>query len=271
MMTSDPVIAELPCEDRGTGPALVFLHGYLGSSRHWTHQIARFSARRRCLAPDLAGFGAAADLPARARIGAHAEDVLATLTTRDVERFCLLGHSMGGMIAQEIAARAPERVDRLILYGTGPVGLMPDRFEPIEASRQRLVETGLATTARRIVATWFEAGETAPGFALCLAEAHRASRQAALASLSAWENWDGRRALGDIAIPSLILWGDGDRSYPWSQPRALWRGIAGSRLAVVPGCAHAVHLEKPDIFNLLVEDFLSRPEDVSDAGQNPPG
>jgi pimeloyl-ACP methyl ester carboxylesterase len=53
-----------------------------------------------------------------------------------------------------------------------------------------------------------------------------------------------------------VLWGDGDRAYQWSQPQQLWQQIAGARLAVIPGCSHAVHLEKPHLFNAVLADFL---------------
>ena len=248
----------LICEEAGTGTeALVLVHGYLGSSRHWAHQIKRLSRGRRVIAVNLAGFGASADLEAPETISGHAEMVLETLAGLGLGRFDLLGHSMGGMIVQEMAARAPASIRRLILYGTGARGVLPGRFEPIETSRRRLLDEGLAPTARRIVASWFEAREAAPGFALCLTEALRANPQAALASFAAWEGWDGRAALERFAMPTLILWGDGDRSYPWAQIELMWRAIAPARLAVVPGCAHAVHLEKPAIFDALIEDFCA--------------
>ena len=59
----------------------------------------------------------------------------------------------------------------------------------------------------------------------------------------------------DLMLSFPIL--DHDRTYDWSQPQALWNGIKGSQLAVVPGCAHAVHLEAPEIFNSLVDRFLN--------------
>ena len=112
--------------------------------------------------------------------------------------------------------------------------------------------------ARRAVASWFMEGEKAPRFELSMELGGKASIQAVLAGLSAMEAWDGRSALHRFSMPTLVLWGDGDRTYSWSQPEALWRGIAGAELAVVPGCAHNVHLEKPTIFNALLDDFLCR-------------
>lgn len=248
----------LICTEAGKGPALVLIHGYLGSARHWDLQVPLLARRFRCISPNLAGFGDSAQLTAPESIGGHAAQVLATLDRLGVERFHLLGHSMGGMIAQEMTARAPDRIDRLILYGTGPVGLLPDRFETIDTSRQRLLNEGLDATARRIAATWFEAGEDAVGYAVCLAEAKRASLQAALASLTAWEGWDGRAELTSFAAPSLVIWGDSDRSYGWPQPQRLWHSIPDCRLAVVPCCGHAVHMENPAIFNSMLEDFLDK-------------
>ena len=82
--------------------------------------------------------------------------------------------------------------------------------------------------------------------------------QAAMASLAAWEKWDVSAALPEIIVPTLVLWGEHDRSIGWRQTESLWRNIPNSSLAVVPGCAHNVHLEKPELFNWLVRDFLKK-------------
>ena len=109
---------------------------------------------------------------------------------------------------------------------------------------------------KRIATTWFRDGENAQGYQQCVELGMKASMQAALGSLDAWETWDGSDQLSHIKAPSLVIWGDGDRSYGWSQPEALWRGIPNCSLAVVPGCAHNVHMEKPGLFNAILEDFL---------------
>lgn len=222
----------------------------------WDAQFAAFSDRRHCIAPNLAGFGDSAHLHSPDSIEVHAALVLHALDQLGIDRFALLGHSMGGMVVQQMAAMAPGRIEKLILYGTGPVGLLPDRFETIETSRQRLAQDGLEATARRIAATWFERGEAGEGYGTCVREGAKASMQAALAALSSWERWDGTGALSRFSMPALVIWGDGDRSYGWRQQSALWRGIPGCRLAVVPGCAHNVHMEKPAIFNAILADFL---------------
>ncbi|MFB0989242.1 MAG: alpha/beta hydrolase, partial [Gammaproteobacteria bacterium] len=70
------------------------------------------------------------------------------------------------------------------------------------------------------------------------------------------ESWSGVSALPKIESPTLIWWGDGDRAYLWQQTEQLWRDIKTSSLAVIPGCSHAVHLEKPALFNAMLHDFL---------------
>lgn len=238
---------------------LVFIHGFLGGAAVWEDQVAVFSDSFRVIAPDLPGYGQRCDQEAPERIEHFAAHVLDTLTGLDVSRFHLVGHSMGGMVVQEMAARAPERIGKLVLYGTGPVGELPGRFEPIAESKRRAVAEGADITARRITASWFLDFERAPRFGPCADLAAGASLQAVLAGLSAMESWNGKQALPRLAMPTLVIWGDQDRTYPWSQPESLWRGIANSELAVIPGCAHNVHLEKPDLFNAVLADFLGRP------------
>ena len=236
--------------------ALVFVHGYLGGSAQWAEQVAAFSPSFDVITPDLPGYGRNHASTAPDTIGGFADYVLAQLRDQGVERFDLVGHSMGGMIVQEMVARAPGRVTRLVLYGTGPVGLLPGRFETIDESKRRVVADGVEANGRRISATWFVDYERAENYPVCADLAVLASEQAALAGLSAMEKWSGEAALEKIESPTLVLWGDCDRTYTWSQQQRLWEGIDGARLAVIPGCAHAVHLEKAKLFNAILADFL---------------
>ena len=241
---------------QGKGPALVLVHGYLGGSAIWSDQLVKFSRDRDVICPDLAGFGDSAELTAPDTIQGHACHVLELLNNLGVSEFELLGHSMGGMIAQEIVRLAPDRIRNLVLYGTGPQGVLPGRFETIAESRSRFLKDGISITARKIAATWFLKGEEAEAFPQCLKLGGQASMQAVLASLQAWEHWDGRDRLSQIQTRTLVIWGSRDRSYIWSQPEALWRGIPEADIAVVPNCAHNVHLEQPNFFNALIAEFF---------------
>jgi 2-hydroxy-6-oxonona-2,4-dienedioate hydrolase len=263
---SAPDDTPLPVRRAGLGPALVLVHGYLGGSVQWVAEIERFSRHHEVIAVDLAGYGDACDRAAPAEIAAHARAVLRTLDHLGVDMCHLLGHSMGGMVVQEIVRQAPHRVNRLVLYGTGPQGSIPGRFETMARSRERLAEDGVERTARRICATWLLEREASPAFDRLAALATRATLQAALAGLWAMEGWDGRGHLSSITQPTLVVWGEHDRSYAWAQVEALWRGIPSASLAVLPACAHALHLERTALFQSIVLEFLSSSGEVSTIG-----
>jgi 2-hydroxy-6-oxonona-2,4-dienedioate hydrolase len=243
----------------GAGLPMVLVHGYLGGSSQWEAEIRFLSQHFDVIAVDLAGYGNAYHLQAPTEMAAHAQAVLSTLDQLGIDRFHLLGHSMGGMVAQEIVHLAPARVNKLVLYGTGPQGSIPGRFETMARSRERLAQDGLEATARRISAMWLLHREASP-MAQALGDlAVQSSAQAAEAGLWAMERWDGRANLPNITQPTLIVWGDQDRSYQWPQIESLWRGIANSSLAVLPHCSHALHLEYPEAFHSLLLDFLLGP------------
>lgn len=235
---------------------VVFVHGLMGGSAQWQGQVRALSCFD-VIALDLPGFGENAHMDAIDSIADFATWTLNELTTRGVQRFHLVGHSMGGMIAQEIVARAPDRIDRLVLYGTGATGVLPGRFETIAISKSRACAEGVTATARRISATWFLERQQASAYEECASIAELSRIKAIVAGLDAMNGWSGTDYLRTIEAKSLVLWGDHDRTYPWRQTEELWQSIKGACLAVIPGCAHAPHLEKPDLFNAMLEDFLT--------------
>lgn len=237
--------------------SLVMVHGFMGGSRQWEAQRAAIGSRFDIPVLDLPGYGENAHLEAPDTIHAFATWVLEELTARGVERFHLLGHSMGGMVIQEMVAQAPGRIDRLVLYGTGATGMLPGRFETIDTSKQRARQDGPRATARRIAATWFLRQEADAAYESCAAIAEQSSLQAMLAGLDAMQGWSGMENLSNIRSKTLVIWGDHDRTYTWGQTEALWHAIADADLAVIPGCAHAAHLEKPHLFNAVLDDFLT--------------
>ncbi|MFG5407180.1 alpha/beta fold hydrolase [Piscinibacter sakaiensis] len=249
----------LPVRRAGRGEPLVLVHGFLGGSSQWIAEIDALGRQFDVIAPDLAGYGAAADRSAPGDIAAHARAVLATLDTLGIERFHLLGHSMGGMVVQEMVHQAPARVLRLVLCATAALGSIPGRFETMQRSRERLAEEGIERMARRTSATWLLERERSPAYPALAALAVCASAQAARAGLDAMEAWDGRDRLAAIPSPTLVVWGEHDRSYGWPLIEALWRTIPGASLAVLPACSHALHLERPALFHALVGEFLQSP------------
>lgn len=243
----------------GQGEPLVLVHGYLGGSAQWAQEMRDLSPDFDVIAVDLPGYGQSRGWAAPHTIQGFSEAVLGLLDALHVSCFRLLGHSMGGMVVQEMARLQPQRISQLILYGTGPLGCIPGRFETMEQSRARLRADGLQATARRISARWFTDGEDAAGYPLCAELACEATEDAALAGLNAMEGWDGRPALATLAMPTQIIWGEYDRSYRFDQVQALWQGIPHSSLAVIPRACHAAHLEQPALFRDILRIALSHP------------
>ena len=115
-------------EDVGSGIPLVLVHGFLGSSEMWRPQINFFKENYRVIVPALPGFGKSNKVNSCKSIECMAKSILTSLDKKKIEHLYLLGHSMGGMIVQEIVKLAGEKILKLICYGTGPRGNIPGRF-----------------------------------------------------------------------------------------------------------------------------------------------
>jgi len=245
-------------EDTGSGIPLVLVHGFLGSSDMWGPQIKFFKNNFRVIAPALPGFGNSSNINSCDSIECMAKAILNLLEKKKLKNFNLMGHSMGGMIVQEIAKIAGDKIIKLVCYGTGPQGNIPGRFETIEESRKKLKIDGLKNTAHRIAKTWFIKGEKAKYFYLCKEAGKQTSIVAADNGLVAMKNWDGVKNLENIKNETLIIWGNQDKAYNFNQVKSLHDNIPDSDLKIIRGCSHNVHLEKPDEFNKVVEEFLKK-------------
>ena len=245
-------------EDTGNGTPLVLVHGFLGSSEMWNPQINFFKNNFRVIAPALPGFGNSSAINSCNSIECMAKAILNFLENKEIKNFNLLGHSMGGMIVQEMAKIAGDKILKLICYGTGPRGNIPGRFETIDQSRKKLKINGLKDTALRIAKTWFIEEEKAKYFYLCEEAGKQTSIEATDNGLIAMKNWDGVENLKNIKNETLIVWGDHDKAYNLDQVETLSNNIPNSDLKIIKGCSHNVHLEKPDEFNKVVEEFLKK-------------
>ena len=243
--------------DEGKGFPLVLVHGFLGSSKMWKPQIDFFKDHFRIITPDLPGFGKSNKAKSHNNIQSIANLLINCLEEKKIHKFHLLGHSMGGMIVQEMAKKIGDKISKLVCYSTGPRGEMPGRFETVDESRKNLQKNGLETMARNIAKTWFIKGENAKYFDVCIETGKQTSMEAVDNSLVAFKNWNGVDTLKNIKNETLIIWGDQDKSYNFEQVQTLEKNIENSKLIIFKNCAHNVHLEQPDQFNNTVRDFLS--------------
>ena len=247
---------EIYIDDIGKGYPLVLVHGFLGSSAMWSPQKEFLSKHYRVIAPALPGFGESSKIKSLDSINAMAEKVLEILNKKEIKKFNLMGHSMGGMIVQEMAKISGEKINKLICYATGPIGDIPGRFEPIDVSREKLKENGIAETSNRISKKWFVEGDQAKYFYLCDNANKATSEEAADNALNALKNWNGVDNLKNINNETLIIWGDKDTAYNFDQVDALSKNIPNSKMEIFKGCSHNVHLELPEKFNEIVKNFI---------------
>ncbi len=247
---------EIYVDDIGEGYPLVLVHGFLGSSAMWSPQKEFLSKYYRIITPALPGFGESSKIKSLDSINAMAKKVLEILNKKQINKFNLMGHSMGGMIVQEMAKISGEKINKLICYATGAIGDIPGRFETIDVSRKKLKENGIEVTSNRISKKWFVEGDKSKYFYLCDNANKATSQEAADNALKALKNWNGVENLKNINNKTLIIWGDQDTAYNFDQVNILSKNIPNSKIQIFKGCSHNVHLEISENFNKIVKNFI---------------
>ena len=244
-------------DDIGSGFPLVLVHGYLGSSEMWNLQKKFLSKNFRIITPALPGFGESYKAQSLDNINSIAKFVLKCLDEKKINEFHLMGHSMGGMVVQEMVKISENRIKKLICFATGSIGDIPGRFEPIETTREKLKKDGLKETINRVPQKWFVQGDKAKYYYFCENAVKNISIETADNALKAMKNWRGYENLKNIKQDTLIIWGDKDVSYNFDQVDTLKKNISSSQLEIFKGCGHNVHLEESQKFNETVKNFLS--------------
>jgi 2-succinyl-6-hydroxy-2,4-cyclohexadiene-1-carboxylate synthase len=252
----------------GDGQPVLLLHGFMGSIETWAPHIA-VCARHglRAIAVDLIGHGgsdAPVD-PARYRMERCVEDLVDLLDILGIERAAVLGYSMGGRLALQLAASAAERVSALMLESASP-GIA----DPAERRRRAEADELLAEALERdgleaFVDRWagqplFASQATLPADVRARVRDQRLRQRPiglanSLRGLSAGRQapvWDRLPALH---VPTLLVVGALDEKYR-ALGRAMAEALPRARLAVVPGAGHTVHLEQPRAFDELILGFL---------------
>jgi pimeloyl-ACP methyl ester carboxylesterase len=245
-------------EDTGQGEPVVFLHG-LGSSREdWRAQVAALSARFRCVAMDLRGHGETGRRRGPVTMAQLAEDAAALVRTLELGPVHVVGVSLGGRIAFQLAVDDPEIVRSLTIVNSGPE-VVPRRPAEWAALYGRLFLTwcmGPAWLGRRIAKRVFPRAEQEPlrrGLERRLAAN---DRRAYLATTRAIVGWSVADRLGEITCPVLVV--SGDRDYtPVERKAAYAQRLPRSRLVVIEDSGHATPIDQPRRFNERVAAFLA--------------
>lgn len=245
-------------EEAGQGQVIVLAHCLGGSRAVWASQIERWSPRYRCIAYDLRGQGDSATTPGPYSMAQLAQDALELFDLWNVERAVFAGVSMGGMVAQELALLAPERLSGLILADTA-AGFDATARAMWDERIAAAGRDGIAPLVDTMMGRWFtdDFRRSSPArvgeIAAILARTELAGY---LASCAAVRNHDMRDRLCQIATPTLVVCGEHDPSTPLPLSQALAAGIPGARLEVLPGLNHLGNVEAPETFARVVEPFL---------------
>lgn len=247
-------------------PPLIFLHGIGGAARGWRNQLEFFSDRCRAIAWDMPGYGRSAPLqgvsiPALA--GALKDFLQATGATRPV----IVGHSIGGMIVQQLLADQPRIAGAVALAQTSPAFGKPDGDWQKQFIEARLgpLDRGatMASLAPSLVKELVGDDPDPDGIELardCMASVPENSYRAAMMALM---GFDLRRALKDISVPTLLLSGSKDNNAPAPMMAKMATYVPGSTYVELEGVGHLANLERPHEFNAALADFLSASHDIS--------
>ena len=262
--------------DIGSGPPLLFVHGLGGCWQNWLENIPFFAGDYRVIAVDLPGFGDS-PLPTEEEISipGFARTIDLVMDALDVSAAAFVGHSMGGFTSVELAISFPQRVERLVLVSPAGLSTYNDphallllaqarRFKGIFNGYHALVAAHAELLARRprlrrlepttnIVtrhpdrlpapfAAEFVRGLAAPGF---------------IDGIEANLNYDYRDRLGEIACPTLIVWGKRDKVVSAKDANLYEQLIPNARKVLFEDTGHMAMIERPAAFNALLEEFLS--------------
>jgi 3-oxoadipate enol-lactonase len=249
-------------EEHGSGFPLLMINGLGSDHLEWLHQLPAFEARFRGIVFDNRGTGLTDVPPGPYTTAQMADDAASLLRALGIPRAHILGVSLGGMIAQEVALRHPDLVDRLVLGCTGPGGELSVRPSPEAMAAFTLAkgEDPEAELRRMLPFLYTDAcirerpGEI-EGFVRRRLD-HPTPPEGYLAQLSAAVTHDASSRLGKVRARTLVITGDADRLVNRENSVRLAGRIPGATLVVLPGAPHRLFAENADAFNREILRFL---------------
>jgi len=261
----------------GQGPPVVLVHGMVNSSRHWQAVALRLARHHTVIAPDLVGHGDSATPRGDYSLGAHAAVIRDLLSALGIERATVVGHSLGGGVAMVFFWQFPHRVERLALVSSGGLGpevspllrsiALPGASALVSLAGHEVVTGSLDRAGAALKAR----GSWVGGQLQAIARALRplggpGARRAFVQSLRAVIDAHGQRVSATDrlylleGVPTLIAWGERDRTIPIEHGRAAHAAVPHSRFVTIPGAAHFPHLEAPSELAAALAEFIAETE-----------
>ncbi len=242
----------------GSGPAVLLAHSLGSDHSIWAAQKSALARRRTVIAYDIRGHGKTPATPGAYDFDLLAGDALALMDELNIGKASFVGISLGGMIGQALALKAPERLENLVLADTTAAyppeaqALWPERIRQIEAA-------GLEPLVRPTLERWFTAPYRAahPDVVARIGELIRTtSPMGYIGCCHAIAGLNFTPRLKEIRTPTLALVGDQDAGTPPAMAEALAAGIPGARCVVINNAAHLSNIEQAEAFNRLLLEFL---------------
>jgi 3-oxoadipate enol-lactonase len=241
----------------GEGPLVLFLHGIRGNRRNWSKQVEAFSERYRAAAWDARGYGDSDDHEGQLQFEYFSGDVMRVIEHFGVKKAHLVGLSMGGRIARNVALRWPERLQSLALVSTSP------GFDAMPAEEVRRFVTERKTRSPENVKKLLGSRARPEAFDALWESVTSVREDSYRKTLEASVAQDRGAPIENIRVPTLVVSGDEDTVYPPDMARDVARRIPGAELVMIKGAGHLVNLERPGRFNEVVMDFIARQEKKS--------
>jgi len=255
-MTTVPAFIE-----QGSGEALIFLHGIGGGADNFTASLDYFQGRYRAISWDMPGYGRSS-LDEKMTFPMLARSLLAIFDQEDIEKAILVGHSMGGMVAQEFVAMFPERVQALVLAGTSPAFGKPggDWQQQFLDARLAPLDQGKtpADFAGPLVDSMLGDFKTPKVVAKARTSMDTLASDTYRAALHCIITFDQLANLGSIVVPTLCLAGEKDNNAPPAVVEKMAQKINGADYWNIARVGHLMNIERTDLFNNAIDDFLKR-------------
>lgn len=242
-------------ENRGEAPALVVLHYFGGSGASWDAVVDALPAYHRCIALDLCGFGKSHCPDEPMGVEDYADYVLERIRFLALDRYVIVGHSMGGKVAMALAARRPEGLESLVLLAPSPP--TPEPMD--DEARKELAE--MFGDAEKIRAHLNSiCADPLPALLL-----EQEIAQHLLSTRTAWQAWLERGSREDISdrtpsidVPTIVLGGAGDKTFtPDFLLRDVLKHLPAARIQVVKHAGHLLPLEQPETVAEVIQRFVS--------------